>query len=213
MLMAAAAARLAADLPRESLVNRGRGLPTLVASALPADAEILLQSENGIVGVGPAAEGPEVDPSITDASKRPVTLRPGAALFDLGAAFDMIRGGRIDVAVLGAFEVSVTGDLANYAEADASLPPAVGGAMDLAAGAREVWVLMRHNDRAGRPKLLERCSLPLTAATVVRRVYTELVTLVLPAAGEPVLEWHDPALSPAELRAILPSSVRIPQAR
>ncbi|HZG09868.1 MAG TPA: CoA-transferase [Allosphingosinicella sp.] len=207
--MLAVAARLAAELRFGAVVNLGRGLPTLVASALPPDADIIFQSENGIVGVGPAAESADADPSITDASKRPVTLKPGAALFDLGAAFDMIRGGRIDLAVLGAFEVSTGGDLANYAGTDASLPPAVGGAMDLAAGAREVWVLMRHQDRDGRPKIVDRCSLPLTAVGVVRRVFTEFMTLDIPASGQPSLMWQDPLLSSSELRALLPPSLKM----
>lgn len=205
--MTAAAARLAAELPPGALVNLGRGLPTLVASALPPDSDVLLQSENGIVGLGSIADGDAADPSITDASKRPVTLRPGAALFDLGAAFDMIRGGRIDVAVLGAFEVSTGGDLANYAGAEVDLPPAVGGAMDLAAGARDVWVLMRHRSREGHSKIVESCSLPLTAVGVVRRVFTEFVTLDLPRAGPPSLAWRDPLLSDAELRALLPVTI------
>jgi 3-oxoadipate CoA-transferase beta subunit len=205
-----AAARLAADLPRQGVVNLGRGLPGLVASAMPEVHRIQLQAENGIIGVGPAPPPELADWSLTDASKRPVTLRPGAAVFDLGASFDMIRGGRIDIAVLGAFQVSERGDLANHALGDPDFPPAVGGAMDLAVGAREVWVLMRHYDRSGARKFVERCGLPLTAAGVVRRVYTELATIFLPRNEPPVFAWRSPALLELNSLRTLPITAHRP---
>jgi 3-oxoadipate CoA-transferase beta subunit len=190
--MQQAAARLAADLPEGAVVNLGRGLPGLVASALGDGAPIWLQAENGILGVGQIAEDGAAG-WLTDASKRPVTLRRGAAIFDLADSFDMIRSGRIDVAVLGAFEVSHGGDLANHASAEPTFPPAVGGAMDLAACAREVWVLMRHRTAGGGAKFVEQCTLPVTAAGVVRRVYTDLATYALPRGGSPILLWQSPS--------------------
>jgi 3-oxoadipate CoA-transferase beta subunit len=202
-----AAARLAADLPPQGVVNLGRGLPGLVASAMPEETAIQLQAENGIIGVGPEARPEQRDESLTDASKRPITLRPGAALFDLGASFDMIRGGRIDIAVLGAFQVSESGDLANHAVADPDFPPAVGGAMDLAVGAREVWVLMRQFDSGGAAKFVERCSFPLTAAGVVRRVYTDLATVRLSRGAAPIVDWCSPCLSYADLHLAFPPAV------
>jgi 3-oxoadipate CoA-transferase, beta subunit len=181
--MIGAARRLAADLPSGALVNLGRGLPTLVADVLPEDRGVVLQSENGLIGLARLASDADPDPTVTDASKRPVGLRPGAALMDLAASFDMIRSGRIDIAVLGAFEVSIAGDLANHVSNDPEFPPAVGGAMDLAAGARAVWVLMRHADKDGRPKMRERLDLPVTARGVVRRVYTDKATFWIEPEG------------------------------
>jgi 3-oxoadipate CoA-transferase beta subunit len=184
-------------------VNLGRGLPGLVASSGGACSSIGFQAENGILGMGPIARRGEEVAWITDASKRPVTLSPGAALFDLGASFDMIRGGRIDVAVLGAFQVSVTGDLASHAPPDPTFPPAVGGAMDLAACAKQVWVLMRHKAPDGSEKLMKRCTLPLTASGVVRRVYTDLATIKLVAGTEPVVTWCHPAVRAGTIQGLL----------
>jgi 3-oxoacid CoA-transferase B subunit len=169
--------RAAQDLPAGSVVNLGRGLPTLVGDHLPPNRGIVLQSENGLLGVGPQPEVP--DPDITDASKRAVSLVPGGSIFDLVESFDMIRGGHIDLVLLGGFQVSAAGDLANWATDDDILPPAVGGAMDLASGCREVWALMSHTDSAGRPKLLQSCTYPLSAAGVVTRIYTDLAVIAV----------------------------------
>jgi 3-oxoacid CoA-transferase B subunit len=190
--MVAAAARLAADLDDGAVVNLGRGLPGLVASVATVAERVLFQAENGLLGMGPLSAAGEGAGWLTDASKRPVTLMPGAAVFDLGASFDMIRGGRIDVAVLGAFQVSTDGDLASHAAPDRRFPPAVGGAMDLAACAKEVWVLMRHKAPDGTDKLVEQCTLPLTASGVVRRVYTELMTVELRPRERPRVRWQHP---------------------
>lgn len=191
--MADAARRLAADLPQGAVVNLGRGLPTTVADVLDPRRGVILQSENGVVGLRALQAAEPSAAWVTDASKRPVGLNAGASLMDLGASFDLIRSGRIDIAVLGAFEVSMTGDLANHASDDPRFPPAVGGAMDLAAGARAVWVLMRHLDRDGRPKLRDVLSLPVTARGVVRRVYTDRATYRLDADGAHPVWSLDPA--------------------
>jgi 3-oxoadipate CoA-transferase, beta subunit len=187
--MAEAAARLARDLPDGSVVNLGIGLPTLIADCLPPDREILLHSENGILGMGPAVPQPEADWDVIDAGKRPVSLVPGAAVFHHADSFAMIRGGHIDFAVLGAYEVSRTGDLANWAVEDGESLPGVGGAMDLAAGARQVYVLSRHTRADGSPKLVEECSLPLTAPRAVARFYSDLA----------VIEFAEPGLSVIDL--------------
>jgi 3-oxoadipate CoA-transferase beta subunit len=162
----------------------------------------MLHSENGLLGVGPAPSVEAVDRSITNASKAPVTLVPGASIFDLVESFDMIRGGHVDLVLLGGFQVSQHGDLANWAaEVGGELPPAVGGAMDLAAACREVWVLMTHTDRSGAPKLVERCTYPLTASGVVTRIYTDLGTFRPTGAGFEALE-RCTRLAPSALEAL-----------
>lgn len=171
------AERVAADLPEGACVNLGIGLPTLVGDHLPPGKEVLLHSENGLIGVGPVAKDDQLDWDLIDAGKRPVTLREGAAIVHQADSFALIRGGYVDVAVLGAYEVSCNGDLANWSGADPSVPPAVGGAMDLAVGAKAVYVMAKHVDREGRSKIVERCSLPLTGAGVVKRIYTNLCVL------------------------------------
>jgi 3-oxoadipate CoA-transferase beta subunit len=177
------AARVARDIPDGSYVNLGIGLPTLVADVVPPDREIIYHSENGILGMGPSPAPGEEDPELINAGKQPVTLLPGGAFFHHTDAFMMMRGGHIDVTVLGAFQVSARGDLANWATDDARMPPAVGGAMDLAVGARRVLVLTTHTTADGRPKLVEECRYPLTAARVVHRVYTDLAVLDITADG------------------------------
>jgi 3-oxoadipate CoA-transferase, beta subunit len=186
--IAEAAARLARDLPDGSVVNLGIGLPTLIADCLPPDREILLHSENGILGMGPGVATPEADWDVIDAGKRPVSLVPGAAVFHHADSFAMIRGGHIDVAVLGAYEVSRTGDLANWAVEDGASLPGVGGAMDLAAGARQVYVLSRHARADGSPKLVEECSLPLTAPRAVTRFYSDLAVIEFAETGLSVID-------------------------
>ena len=177
------AARVARDIPDGAYVNLGIGLPTLVADCVGHDKEVVYHSENGILGMGPSPAPGEEDPELVNAGKQPVTLLPGGAFFHHTDAFLMMRGGHVDVTVLGAFQVSETGDLANWATDDATHPPAVGGAMDLAVGARRVLVLTTHTTRAGEPKLLPRCTYPLTAAGVVDRVYTDLAVLDVTDSG------------------------------
>jgi 3-oxoadipate CoA-transferase beta subunit len=170
------ARRVAQDIPDGAYVNLGIGQPTLVANHIPAGREVILHSENGILGMGPApAEGDE-DYDLINAGKQPVTLLPGGAFFHHADSFGMMRGGHIDICVLGAFQVSATGDLANWSTGEPGAIPAVGGAMDLAVGARQTWVMMDLLTRQGESKLVARCSYPLTALACVRRVYTDLAT-------------------------------------
>lgn len=186
----AIAARAARDLPAGACVNLGIGIPTLVADYVPPERELLLHSENGMIGIGPAPAPERVDPDLINAGKQPVTIRPGGSFFSHAEAFAMIRGGHVDIAVMGAYEVSATGDLANWSTGNGGVP-AVGGAMDLAAGAREVFVLMSHQTSSGRSKLVQRCSYPITAAGVVTRVYTDLAVLEVRDGAFAVLEIVD----------------------
>ncbi|MBX6374354.1 MAG: CoA transferase subunit B [Acetobacteraceae bacterium] len=168
------AARVAQDIPEGWFVNLGIGIPTMIANHVPAEREVILHSENGILGMGPAPAPDKVDPWLVNAGKQPVTLRPGGSYFHHADSFAMIRGGHIDLCVLGAFEVAENGDIANWATSENDTAPAVGGAMDLAAGAKRLWVVMEHTTKDGRPKLVEKCSYPLTALGAVSRVYTNL---------------------------------------
>lgn len=194
------AARVAQDIPDGSYVNLGIGLPTLVADVVPPGREIVYHSENGILGMGPAPEPGTGDPELINAGKQPVTLLPGGAYFHHTDAFVMMRGGHIDITVLGAFQVGEGGDLANWATDDATMPPAVGGAMDLAVGARRVLVMTTHTTKDGRPKLLPACTFPLTAAAVVDRVYTDLAVIDVTPDGFVVREMVD-GISREELQA------------
>ncbi|MBV6306566.1 3-oxoacid CoA-transferase subunit B [Candidimonas humi] len=173
------AARVARDIPEGSVVNLGIGLPTKVANYLPADREIMLHSENGVIGMGPAPAPGEEDPDLINAGKQPVTLLPGGAFFHHADSFAMMRGGHLDVCVLGAFQVSVNGDLANWHTGAPDAIPAVGGAMDLAIGAKSVYVLMELLTREGQSKLVEKCTYPLTGVACVSRVYTDLAVFQL----------------------------------
>jgi 3-oxoadipate CoA-transferase beta subunit len=170
------AARVAADIPDGSYVNLGIGIPTLVADCVPAEREVVFHSENGLLGVGPAPPPGEADPDVINAGKDPVTVVRGGCFMSHADSFALIRGGHLDLAVMGGFEVSARGDLANWA-GEGEMVPAVGGAMDLAAGARDVWVAMTHTTAAGSSKLVEQCRLPLTGRGVVSRVYTDLAVL------------------------------------
>lgn len=171
------AARLAMDIPEGAYVNLGIGMPTLVANHIPAGREVILQSENGILGMGPApAEGLE-DYDLVNAGKQPVTLLPGGAFFHQADSFAMMRGGHLDIAVLGAFQVSATGDLANWSTGDPQAIPSVGGAMDLAVGAKAAWVMMDLLNKNGVSKIVERCTYPLTGVDCIKRIYTDLATL------------------------------------
>jgi 3-oxoadipate CoA-transferase beta subunit len=185
------AARVARDIPEGAYVNLGIGAPTMIANFLPRDREIFLHSENGILGMGPApAEGQE-DWDLINAGKQPVTLLTGGAYFHHGDSFAMMRGGHLDICVLGAFQVSGTGDLANWHTGEPEAIPAVGGAMDLAVGARQVFVMMDHQTKQGEPKIVERCTYPLTAAACVDRIYTDLAVLEITERGLVVREMVD----------------------
>ena len=194
------ARRIAEDITDGAYVNLGIGMPTMVANYVPEDREVVYHSENGILGMGPAPAPGREDPDLINAGKQPVTLLPGASIFHHTDAFIMMRGGHIDITVLGAFQVSERGDLANWATNDRKLPPAVGGAMDLAVGARQVFVMTEHVTRRGEPKILEQCTYPLTGHGVVNRVYTSLAVIDVTADGLLVREIID-GLSREELQA------------
>jgi 3-oxoadipate CoA-transferase beta subunit len=180
--------RAAQDIADGSYVNLGIGLPTLVADFIPADREIVFHSENGILGLGKAPAPGEVDPDLINAGKGAASLLPGGSFFHHTDAFLMIRGGHVDLSLMGAFEVSAEGDLANWTTNDPHFAPGVGGAMDLAAGAREVRVLLEHTTKENEPRLRRRCSYPLTAARCVKRIYTNLAVLDVTAQGLSVRE-------------------------
>ena len=171
------ARRVARDIPDGAYVNLGIGMPTLVGDVVDPEKEIVFHSENGILGMGPAPAPGEGDPELINAGKQLVTLVPGGSYFHHTDSFMMMRGGHIDVTVLGGFQVSERGDLANWATDEVGHPPAVGGAMDLAVGAKRVLVLMTHTTKDGRPKILPQCTYPLTVAAVVDRIYTELAVI------------------------------------
>jgi len=195
------ARRVARDIPNGAVVNLGIGLPTLVANHLPADREVMLHSENGIIGMGPApAEGAE-DYDLINAGKQPVTLLPGGCFFHHADSFAMMRGGHLDICVLGAFQVSAGGDLANWHTGAPDAIPAVGGAMDLAIGAKRTLVMMEHCTKAGESKIVAQCSYPLTALGCVSRVYTDLAVLDVTPAGMRVVDLCA-GLSTAALQAL-----------
>jgi 3-oxoadipate CoA-transferase beta subunit len=182
------AARVARDIPDGSVVNLGIGLPTMVANHLPAELEIVLHSENGVIGMGPAPAKGEEDYDLINAGKQPVTLLPGGCFFHHADSFAMMRGGHLDVCVLGAFQVSATGDLANWHTGAPDAIPAVGGAMDLAIGAKKTCVMMEHLTKTGESKLVESCSYPLTGIGCVSRVYTDLAVIDLGPKGASVVD-------------------------
>ena len=182
------AARVARDIPEGATVNLGIGQPTLVANHMPSNLEILLHSENGILGMGPAPAAGQEDYDLINAGKQPVTLLPGGAFFHHADSFAMMRGGHLDICVLGAFQVSATGDLANWHTGEPGAIPAVGGAMDLAIGAKQTWVMMDLLTKQGQSKLVSACSYPLTGIGCVKRVYTDLATLACTANGLLVID-------------------------
>ncbi|AWH49300.1 3-oxoacid CoA-transferase subunit B [Isoptericola jiangsuensis] len=182
------AARVARDIPEGAYVNLGIGLPTTVANFLPADKEIFLQSENGLLGMGPAPAPGQEDPDLINAGKQPVTLLTGGCYFHHADSFAMMRGGHLDICVLGAFQVSAHGDLANWSTGAPDAIPAVGGAMDLAIGAKQVFVMMDLFTKKGESKLVAECSYPLTGLRCVSRVYTDVAVFDLGADGATVLE-------------------------
>jgi len=177
------AARVARDIPEGWYVNLGIGIPTLIADQVPIEREVIFHSENGILGIGPAPPPERTEPWLINAGKQHVTLRAGGSFFHHADSFAMIRGGHLDLCVLGAFEVAENGDIANWATSENDTAPAVGGAMDLAAGARRLWVVMEHVTKDGRPRLVRRCAYPLTAPAVVQRVYTNLAVLDVTPQG------------------------------
>ncbi len=202
------ARRVGRDIPDGAYVNLGIGLPTLAANYVPAGREVVYHSENGILGLGPAPRKGDEDPDLINAGKQPVTLLAGASIFHHTDAFAMIRGGHIDLALLGAMQVGANGDLANWATNDDKFPPAVGGAMDLGAGAASVWVLMEHTTKDGAPKILERCTYPLTAAGVVDRIYTNLAVIEVTGDGLVVREMV-PGLEFSELQKKTGAALRL----
>lgn len=182
------AARVAQDIPEGAYVNLGIGLPTKVANYLPADKEIFLHSENGVLGMGPAPAPGEEDEDLINAGKQPVTLLTGGSYFHHADSFAMMRGGHLDICVLGAFQVSAKGDLANWHTGAPDAIPAVGGAMDLAIGAKQVFVMMDHQTKTGESKLVEACSYPLTGIACVNRIYTDLAVIDVTPQGLQVRE-------------------------
>jgi len=182
------AARVARDIPEGAYVNLGIGLPTRVANFLPKEREIFLQSENGLLGMGPAPAKGEEDWDLINAGKEPVTVLTGGAYFHHGDSFAMMRGGHLDICVLGAFQVSAKGDLANWHTGAPDAIPAVGGAMDLAIGAKRVFVMMEHQTKAGEAKIVDRCTYPVTGIACVNRIYTDLAVLEVTPTGLRVIE-------------------------
>jgi 3-oxoadipate CoA-transferase beta subunit len=202
------AQRVARDIHDGAYVNLGIGQPTLVANHLPAGVEVILHSENGILGMGPApAEGQE-DYDLINAGKQPVTLLPGGAFFHHADSFGMMRGGHLDICVLGAFQVSATGDLANWSTGEPGAIPAVGGAMDLAIGAKQTWVMMDLLTKSGESKIVRECSYPLTGLACVKRVYTDLATLECGPQGLRLIDTVE-GLSPDALQTLIGLPLRV----
>ena len=205
------AKRIAQDIPEGATVNLGIGMPTLVANHMAKDLEVLLHSENGILGMGPAPAAGEEDYDLINAGKQPVTLQKGGAFFHHADSFAMMRGGHLDICVLGAFQVSATGDLANWSTGEAGSIPAVGGAMDLAVGAKQTWVMMDLLTKLGVSKIVPTCSYPLTGIACVKRIYTDVATLACTPKGLQLIDKVD-GLGHAELEAMvgLPIGQQLP---
>ncbi len=197
------AARVARDIPDAAVVNLGIGLPTAVANHFGRDKEVMLHSENGVIGMGNAPLAGREDFDLINAGKQPVTLLPGGCFFHHADSFAMMRGGHLDVCVLGAFQVAVNGDLANWHTGAADAIPAVGGAMDLAIGAKETWVMMDYLTKEGQAKLVRTCTYPLTGLGCVRRIYTDLAILDL-EGGHARIKELAPGLSALDLQALTP---------
>jgi len=196
------AQRVARDIHDGAYVNLGIGQPTLVANHLPPGIEVILHSENGILGMGPAPAAGLEDYDLINAGKQPVTLLAGGAFFHHADSFGMMRGGHLDICVLGAFQVSATGDLANWSTGEPGAIPAVGGAMDLAIGAKQTWVMMDLLTKSGQSKVVQQCSYPLTGIACVKRIYSDLATLACTPQGLRLIDAVD-GLSHAELEGMV----------
>jgi 3-oxoadipate CoA-transferase beta subunit len=203
------AARAARDIPEGWYVNLGIGMPTMIADHVPLDREVIFHSENGVLGMGPAPPKEQIDPWLVNAGKQHVTLRTGGSFCHHADSFAMIRGGHLDLCVLGAFEVAENGDIANWATSENDTAPAVGGAMDLAAGAKRLWTVMEHTTKEGRPKLVRRCGYPLTAVGCVRRVYTNLGVFDVTDRGFVVIDML-PGLTREALQAHTGAELHFP---
>src|ERR1700729_2585740 len=194
------AKRLADDVPEGWYVNLGIGAPLQVADYVPLEREVVFHSENGVLGMGPAPAPHQIDRWLINAGKQYITLRSGASYMHHADSFALIRGGHLDLCVLGAFQVAENGDIANWSTSENDTAPAVGGAMDLAAGAKRLWVLMEHTTKDGQPKLVNKCSYPLTAPGAVKRIYTNLATIDVTERGFVVLDMA-PGLTFDDLQA------------
>ena len=201
------ARRVAQDIADGSYVNLGIGQPTLVANHIPEGREVILQSENGILGMGPAPAAGNEDYDLINAGKQPVTLLPGGAYFHHADSFAMMRGGHLDICVLGAFQVSATGDLANWSTGEPGAIPAVGGAMDLAIGAKQTWVMMDLLTKQGASKVVQQCTYPLTGVGCVKRIYTDLCTLACTPTGLQLIDLV-PGLTLPELEQLVGLPIR-----
>ena len=197
------AERIARDIPEGAYVNLGIGMPTQIANYLPKDREIFLHSENGILGMGPAPASGEEDPELINAGKQPVTLLSGGCYFHHGDSFTMMRGGHLDICVLGAYQVSARGDLANWSTGAPSAIPAVGGAMDLAIGAKKVFVMTEHLTKKGECKIVERCTYPLTGMACIDRIYTDMAVMDITPEGVVVREMFGD-VTPEYLQSVTP---------
>ena len=195
------ARKVADDIPEGWFVNLGIGVPTMVADFVPPDREVIFHSENGILGLGPKPPDDQIERWLINAGKQYVTLRTGGSYFHHADSFAIIRGGHLDLCVLGAFEVSQSGDIANWTTNSTEVAPAVGGAMDLAVGAQRLWVVMEHTTKDGKPRLVKSCSYPLTAPGIVKRVYTNLATFDLTPDGFKLRDMVS-GLSLSELQAV-----------
>lgn len=204
------AQRVARDIPEGAYVNLGIGLPTRIANYLPTDKEIFLHSENGLLGMGPAPAPEDADPELINAGKELVTLLPGGCFFHHGDSFAMMRGGHLDICVMGAYQVSASGDLANWSTGSQDAIPAVGGAMDLAIGARKVYVMMDYLTKKGECKLVKQCSYPLTGLGCVSRIYTDMAVIDITPQGPLVVECC-PGLSFDALQAVTPVRLLQPE--
>lgn len=201
------ARRVARDIHDGACVNLGIGMPTLVANHIPTGREVILHSENGILGMGPAPAPGEEDYDLINAGKQPVTLLPGGSFFHHADSFAMMRGGHLDICVLGAFQVSTTGDLANWHTGQSDSIPAVGGAMDLAVGAKQTWVMMDLLSKSGESKVVRECTFPLTAVACVKRIYGDLATLECTPHGLHLIDLVD-GLTRTELENLIGQPIR-----